>query len=348
MLLFAFAPRSSAIAPGNRDRVLQVMTRNMDAGSDFAYVLVAVLGGADQTALIGAITQTYLEIHGSHIAQRADLIAAEIQNAQPDLVALQEVTVLSAGPYGGPLAEVDNSLTALTQALAQRGLHYSAIVTQKNADLTLPAFSASGLISVGLTDYDVVLARTDLPVSEFQLESTQAAHFSNAATLVFPVAGQAIPFIRGWIAVDAKLRGKSYRFVTTHLESFSPDYQAAQTNELLYGPLQTNLPVILAGDLNSDAHAPSYANGPAYQILTSAGFDDVWLDLHPADPGLTWPMFGEDPPYGPSSPYQRIDLILTKGQGMSAGVEFLTGTVATGGLWPSDHAGAVASFTLLP
>ena len=351
MLLVAAVPCARAGEPNHRDRGLTVMTRNMDAGSDFAYVLQAVSNpNATQLEILTAITQTFGEMHGSQIAQRADLIAGEIANTQPDLVGLQEVTVLSVGPFGeAPTTVVDNGLGALLQALGQRGLYYAAAVTQQNATVALPAFDSSfQVITVGLTDFDVVLARTDLPVDEFKVLAVQKDYFSEAATLSFAVAGQSIPFVRGWIAVDAKLRGKSYRFVTTHLETFSPDYQAAQANELLNGPLQSSLPVILAGDLNSDAHAPSFANGPAYGILTSAGFDDVWSDLRPSEAGLTWPLFGEDPPLGPTGLYQRIDLILTKGTKADPRDTFLTGTAAIDGLWPSDHAGVVASFTLLP
>jgi endonuclease/exonuclease/phosphatase family metal-dependent hydrolase len=58
---------------------------------------------------------------------------------------------------------------------------------------------------------------------------------------------------RGWISVDGKLRGKDFRFVTTHLDGFDPRVQAAQASELVQGPQgpgNTNLPVIIAGDLN--------------------------------------------------------------------------------------------------
>jgi len=151
-------------------------------------------------------------------------------------------------------------------------------------------------------------------------------------------------FPNGWIAIDAKLRGKTYRFVTTHLNTVSP-VQAAQTSELLSGPLDTDLPVMLAGDLNSDADAPSFANGPAYGILVSAGFLDVWGMLHPNDPGLTWPLFGKDPPLGPTSPIERIDLILTKGSGIQATDILRIGTTAP---FASDHAGLVADLTLAP
>jgi endonuclease/exonuclease/phosphatase family metal-dependent hydrolase len=333
----------------NKDRVLKVMTRNMDAGSDFLYVLIAAQNpNSTQLDLLTAITQTYLEMHMSNIPQRADGIAAEIQATRPDLIGLQEVTVLSMGPYlQPPTTVVDSSLHALLTSLQLRGLHYVPVMVQQNAQVVLPAFNAAfdGLIDVGLIDYDVVLARSDLPISEFKVENVQAQHFN--AILNFGVGTTTIPFLRGWISVDAKLRGKTYRFVTTHLETFSPDYQAAQTEELLAGPANTELPVILAGDLNSDAHAPSWAGGPAFGILTAAGFLDVWNVLHPGVAGFTWPLHLEDSGLNIGPP-QRIDLILTKGRGTRPDGIMLTGTTPIDGLWSSDHAGVVGSLILLP
>jgi len=333
----------------NKDRVLKVMTRNMDAGSDFYYVIIAAQNpNSTQQDLLTAITQTFLEMHSSNIPRRAVGIAAEIANTRPDLVGLQEVTVLSRGPYlGAPTHVVDSALEVLLRSLRERGLHYAPIAVQKNAQVVLPAFGEEGLIDVGLIDYDVILARTDLPVSEFKLLNIQQAHFSEAATLNFAVGTTSIPFLRGWISVDAKLRGKTYRFVTTHLETFSPDYQAAQTNELLAGPLHTEFPVILAGDFNSDAHNPSWASGPTYEILTAAEFRDAWSAIYPHEAGFTWPLHLEDSGYNIGPP-QRIDLILMKGRGVQPKGIVRTGMTAIDGVWSSDHAGVVSSLVLRP
>ena len=344
VLLILAVPVASACEPVP----LRVMTRNMDAGSDFWYVLTA--DPNDTTAILVAITQTYQEMLASNIALRADGLAAEIQLRRPDLVGLQEVTTLSTGAYGATeLSVVVSSLDSLMAALKARGLHYKAVVVQKNADISLPALDSNyqNLIQVGLTDFDVVLVRTDVPAADLRVVNQQAAHFSDAAILNFTVAGQSIPFLRGWIALDVKVRGRIYRFVTTHLETFSPDYQAAQTNELLLGPFNTELPIILAADLNSDALAPSWENGPAYGILTSYGFVDVWQRVQPNDAGVTWPLFLEDSGLGPATP-QRIDLILTMGRGMTPMQAVRTGLAPRNGLWTSDHAGLVAAFRLHP
>jgi endonuclease/exonuclease/phosphatase family metal-dependent hydrolase len=348
-LLVSTSNRVWAQGSNQKDRELPVMTRNMDAGSDFGYILAAALNpNSTPTDMLGAITATFQEMHMSNYASRADDIAGEIQATQPYLVGLQEVTTLRTGVYPGPASTVvDDQLQSLLQSLEQRGLHYTALKVQKNADIEMPAFDASyHLMMVGFTDYDAVLVRADLPESQFKIENVQAQYFN--AILNFPIAGQNIPFTRGWISVDAKLRGKTYRFVTTHLETFVNEYQAAQAQELLYGPLNTYLPTILAGDLNSDANAPSFQNGPAFGILVNGGFTDIWSALHPTDAGLTWPYFLEDKANPEISPFQRIDLILTRGSGVEAESEQLTGTTPIDGIWASDHAGVVATLKLLP
>ena len=156
---------------------------------------------------------------------------------------------------------------------------------------------------------------------------------------------------RGWIAVDAKLRGKPYRIIDTHLEGLDPEVQGAQTQELVNGPALSPNAIVIAGDLNSDADNPDPTFGPAYQILLSAGFVDSWATVHPGDPGYTIPLFLEDP-YAPSTPSRRIDLILTHDgtdtisafDSVRIGLTDLTPS----GLFPSDHTGVVSSFVLEP
>jgi endonuclease/exonuclease/phosphatase family metal-dependent hydrolase len=325
-----------------------VMTRNLDAGSDFGYVLAAVNDpNSTELDLLMAITNTYSEMIASNIPGRADGIATEILLHRPDLIGLQEVTTLRTGPYGEPASTVVvDGLQSLLDALAKKGLHYSAVAVQTNAVVDLPAFDASGsLITVGFTDYDAILARTDLPTSQFKVSNVAMEHFS--VYLPFTVAGQTIPFLRGWISLEVNQRGRQYKFVTSHLETFSPDVQAAQANELVMGPLVSTLPIVLASDLNSDAYQPSWDNGPAIQILEAAGLVEVWSKLYPRSPGLTWPLFAEDPT-GSSTLRQRIDLILTNGSGLKNRSIQRTGMFAWKGVYSSDHTGVLGQFELLP
>lgn len=328
--------------------IANVMTRNLDAGSDYGYVIaVASDPNADEFDILMAITKTYREMIDSNIPARARIAANEIRSRQPDLIGLQEITTLRTGPYGQPAGTiVVDGLQSLVQALDRLGLHYKAIAVQTNASVDLPAFDENfNVITVGVTDYDAVLVRTDRPEAEFSVSEVQMQHFETY--LPFTVGGQTIAFLRGWISAQVNMSGTAYKFVTTHLETFSPDIQAAQTNELLAGPLISELPVILAGDLNSDAYNPSWTNGPAFTMLTTAGFQDVWGKLRPDNPGLTWPLFAEDPP-APIAPWQRIDLILTRGN-IKGKTMVRTGlSPARTGLWASDHTGVQGKLVILP
>jgi endonuclease/exonuclease/phosphatase family metal-dependent hydrolase len=107
------------------------------------------------------------------------------------------------------------------------------------------------LRDVRLTDRDVILARTNLPDSKLRRSNEQMGNFVKYAS--FP-----LPLLRGWGSVDVTLRGQTIRFINTHLEPESTDpavnvIQVAQGNEILSGPANTYLPVILVGDFNSRA-----------------------------------------------------------------------------------------------
>lgn len=347
VLLGVLAPSAGA---NNKDRNLVVMTRNMDTGSDFNFVLRAT----DLNSLIAAVTLTYQEILTSNIPERADGIAKEIQEQHPDLVSLQEVTTVLRGPFPGLATTlVDDQLQDLMAALAQRGLHYTVVAQQDNADFSLPAFNpASGLFTARVKDRDVILARADLPVSLLKVEGVAMDHYN--ATFSISMLGQTFAEYRGWVAVDVKLRGKPYRLLDTHLDSVDYAVQAAQALELVNGPALADKPVILAADINSDAEGFNPVLSASYRILVSAGFVDYWPILHPGDPGFTNPLHLEDPFTPGSAPFQRIDVILVKdgGKGIDVTDEFLVGNTAADltlhGLWPSDHAGVVEAFRLLP
>ncbi|NQU20841.1 MAG: hypothetical protein HQ567_06120 [Candidatus Nealsonbacteria bacterium] len=189
----------------------------------------------------------------------------------------------------------------------------------------------------------MILARTDLPTSQMKLSNVQEENF--ATNLVLPI-GEIGTFTvtRGWNSVDVKLRGKDFRFVNAHLEDDVVPIQAAQAAELLAGPVNIDTSVILVGDFNSPANRPG---SPSYNLLVGAGLDDAWTASHPGEPGYT---YGNDPDLLNSEPLtldpQRIDLVLHRGDVTTrsmdrAGEELVDRTPS--GLWPSDHAGVVAT-----
>jgi hypothetical protein len=84
-ICIAFIPPASA---ENRDLNVKVMTRNMFLGADFT----AIAAATNEIEFQNAVIDTIEKVIQSRIPERAALIAAEIAETKPDLVALQEAT----------------------------------------------------------------------------------------------------------------------------------------------------------------------------------------------------------------------------------------------------------------
>lgn len=327
--------------PEGSSRPLRVMTRNMYLGADLAPVLNATSFPEFATE----VATVYITVQQSDISARAAALAAEIDSSQPDLIGLQEVSLWQTGPFGGPANNVTyDALQLLLNALEARGLRYTPISVLTEFEAEAP--SALG-INIRFADRDVVLAREDVNVSELKLSNIQAQHFATNLSFTTPILGL-VTIPRGWISVDGKIRGKSFRFINTHLESFHPAIQAIQASELASGPAATDMPVIVAGDLNTESATGDPAQNAGYQILASSGLTDLWTLLHPGSLGNTWALHIGDS-VTTVIPTQRLDLVLFRGDIEPVAEELVGHTAASltpGGLWPSDHAGLVAIFDL--
>ncbi len=80
--------------------------------------------------------------------------------------------------------------------------------------------------------------------------------------------------------------------------------------------------------------------------LIAARFVDAWSVTNPDDPGYTRPLHLEDSLTASATPVDRIDLVLLLNK-VSANDAALVGNdpgdLTDSGLWPSDHAGVVAT-----
>ncbi len=318
-----------------------VMTRNLDEGTDFGYIVRAAQGLMSFPA---ALSATYQEVLESDVCGRAARIADEIATAQPDLVSIQEAAMwtgpLPAGCAGAASATTIDAEAALMRELALDGASYHVVAAQDEFSSAVIA----PLLPPGLSflDRDLLLAR-DEPPNQLTLTDVQAHHFSTLLSM--PLApGLAVPIPRGWLSVDATVRGRTARFIATHLESFYQPVQQAQAMELAAGPADTPLPVILGGDLNT---GPGSAQVATYDWLTSAtggAFTDTWAVTNPDDPGFTDNFYTEDPKT-PSVPSERIDLVLVRNTNVPFGPkDYLVGEEIP---HPSDHAGVVAKVTIV-
>lgn len=147
----------------------------------------------------------------------------------------------------------------------------------------------------------------------------------------------------GWVSVDAKVRGKTFRFITSHMGLFSTALAAAQAQELLAGPAAPGMRVVVTADLNS------VPTEPAHAVMTGAGFTDAWAATNPGEPGFTAFQVPPDSIVNPiSNLHSRIDYLFARGLEPSE-VDLVGATPSSrtpSGLWPSDHAGLVGTFEI--
>ncbi len=350
-LLLGAGSAAPAEPPGNSSsRNITVLTRNLY----FGFAEQSLLTATTPEELIAAAAQAWADVQKTDFPARARSIARDIVFARADLVGLQEAVryeLLSGGP-GGPtgfIAALD-FVDVLLAELERLGSHFSVAANVTDTDVAVP-ITADASQWVHLIDRDVVLVRSDLPASDLRITATASGNYT--AYIPVPTPLGEIQILRGWVSADVRFRGESFRFISTHLEDASsgiPEFllaQEAQATELLVGPANTELPLILVGDFNSDADT----SAPTYQILTGAGLTDVWSVRHPRLPGFTCCQ-DADLANVESALSERIDLILTRGAIHPAevrlvGETFLSKVLTPDGLiWPSDHAGVFA--VLLP
>lgn len=326
-----------------------VMTYNVNEGSDFLQVASAA---STEEFLIG-VGQIVQQVQGTNPPERMRAVAQEILTIQPQLVSLQEVDQWYTGAFdpmagtcGAQTLQYD-MLQSILNALAAGGGHYRVAVqvTQYAFPPTPGLIPPSTFICAAVNNYNVVLARTDLPSSIFNWSNPQTGQFTNTVTLSTPLGP--IPLPRSWASVDAQFFGHSFRFIDTHLESFSAAIREAQGAELRAGPANTSLPLILAMDSNSQA-APRPQDA-TYTDFLAAGYADVWSQVFPFLPGYTCCQ-NEADNNAVSELSQRIDLILTKGQIVPLGVTLVGADSRSrlpDRLWPSDHAGVGAGLLVI-
>lgn len=305
--------------------------------------------------LVAAVTGIYYEIAASQPAARLQGAADAIAARMPDLVSVEEASLIriqSPGDlmYGGTSPATNivfDYLQILTNALAARGAHYAVVASQSEVDVEMPMLNlaAGSVDDVRLTDREAILARTDLPPGQLRVANPQGGHFTNV--LAFPAIGLTLE--RGWCSVDVSIRGRDFRYICPHLEEeTAPQIQVLEAQELLSEPANTSLPVLMVGDFNAD---PLGRDGSiAYALFPAAGFDDAWAVLHPDTPadGLTW---GHDEFLAdPTVPFnRRIDFVFYRGAGFvpqTADVLDLWLDRDAPPFWASDHATVSAGFQI--
>lgn len=324
--------------------LITVMSRNVYHGADAE--INAVPGAATFPELLARVAAVYQAYHARNFPERAQALAAEIAATRPALIGLQEVLLVRTGAFldPAPAQTVDlDFLQILLDTLAAQGLQYEVVAQIHGFDVELP----SGLgFDLRHTDRDVVLARSDLPPGHLRLSNVQTGDYTVNCQIPTNLAGP-LTVLRGWISVDVWTRGRDFRFVNTHLFGQCPPgsfaVQVAQAQELLAGPANTALPVVLVGDMNS---SPMDAAPSGYLTLTTAGFADAWLHAGVGN-GFTC---CQAPDLLNAAPLldSRIDFVFARGAAVTE-VEITGDNPAQrtpSGLWGSDHAGVAATLMI--
>ncbi len=341
--VLAVGPAVSGLGP----HVVHVraMSRNLYVGAD----LTPAFGARTFGEFVAVVTAIYAKVVATNIPERMERLGDEIASFSPEVVGLQEV-VLWRSQTPADFSPVPNAvdvefdfLQLLLDALAARGHPYRAVAVVTNVDVESPRVTATGLQDIRLTDRDVLLVRADLPAKHLSAANVRSANFRTNLVITTPLFS--ITLLRGWVAADVTVRGETVRIINTHLEAFHPVINAVQGGEVLAGPAATGLPVVLLGDLNSAADGSTSAT---YGNFLAAGYGDAWAVRRPGDPGLT--CCHSDDLRNPVSTFtMRIDYVMFRGA-FGVGPVWLFGEEPAdrtpSGLWPSDHAGVAAMFTL--
>jgi endonuclease/exonuclease/phosphatase family metal-dependent hydrolase len=311
------------------------MTQNMDEGTNYQELLAAQTPGE----FVAAVTTTYQNILATKPAERAAAIARRIALEKPDIVCLQEASIVRTGPVAPATTMQSDLLQLLLDNLKKLGEHYSVAGIVPGLDAEAP--STLGF-EVRLTTQDAILVRQGLDANRVRVSNNHVQRY--LTNLVAQTAVGPITLPRGWASIDVTLYDRTFRLVATHLDTF-PAIQLAQANELLLAAGNTPLPVVFVGDFNTTADSgidPSFAT---YQTLINAGFVDAWHQKRFPDPGFTCCQ-APDLRNASSILNHRIDLVLFRGQFGISDIHLVGNTPASrtpSGLWPSDHAGVVAT-----
>jgi len=322
------------------DKLITVMTRNAYFGMDVSPVLSAT----DPADLIAAFAMAWEQVQSTNIPERAECIAGEIAIAKPDLIGLQEVAQFFVAA-GGKTSTKFDFLELIVQALTKHGISYVPLTIKNDLDHTVPVDMKGTFVRI--VDRHAILLRVGESTPQVRPYHIQDKTFSTLFQVSNALAGK-VSIPRSWIATDAELEGKHFRLIETHLESLSATVQMAQAEELLGGPAKADCPVIMIGDFNSNPVAGAQDSSPTYPAVLAAGFEDAWMALLAGTPGDTCchqpSLMNPEPKLS-----RRIDFVFTRGQVKPVRVKLVGGQPADrtrSGLWPSDHAGLVATLEL--
>ena len=318
------------------------MTRNLYLGADIFRLTEAT--APEELPVIAA--EIFGIMEANDYPARAGALAAEIEAADAHLVGLQEVELyriqdpsdyVTGTTTANATTVHTDFLAVLLDSLDARGLSYTVASQVMNTDTELPAAkSETEFFDIRMTDYDVILARGDVLVA-----NPGGKGFDRIVPYEL-ASGDTVWFNRGYTWIDATVENVRFTFVNTHFEVSAGGMltwvQNDQADELI-AEFEAADPVVLVGDFNT---------GPGdnpYGLLTGT-WTDAWAEVG-TGAGLT--CCQPEVLTATRPLYSRIDLVLFGGAVAALSAEVVGDEPAdrtAGGLWPSDHAGVVATLRI--
>jgi endonuclease/exonuclease/phosphatase family metal-dependent hydrolase len=345
-LVVATGPAQASAKPPVRPTAA-VMTYNVYLGAN----LQPLFGENDPIKLIQKAAAIVAHVDKVDFRIRAVAIAHQIIEQDPDIVALQEVSLWEIASPGMQFATTDDFLQILLGELERQGHPFRAVTINPNFTGTLPIdFFGT---RARLTDRNVIIVPSDAPA--FEMTTSNPAQDVYDRTLDVPLGGTIFHGRRGWASIDVVFQGGApFRFFDTHFEAFDPGVREDQVAELAQIMSTSPLPVVLAGDINLYPRGVRALDEAAWRVLSRDGFRDAWVVAECFEPRFTAGQT-DDLDNVPSILDNTVDFVLfdkdfetktVEGSCDIAGEELDDRTNTVPALWPSDHAAVVVDLRL--
>jgi endonuclease/exonuclease/phosphatase family metal-dependent hydrolase len=374
---FGVAPGVASGAPRPVSAVtMDVGIYNVYLGAD----LNPLFGASSLPDLISRASAIYAEVERTDFPQRAEAIAELVADDAPDVLGLNEVALWETAPWAlvqtpsGPLPVPTGPYTPtfdfeqiLLDALAAEGEPYTVVARNSNfTSATIPiAIPISPTLAARFTDHDLILVRDDA-LKHLTVSNARSFNYTDESSFSVNLLGLNVLVKRGWSTVDITQRGRTFRFVNTHLEAFGStplqdEWRNLQAAELVADLETSPHPLVVVGDINArptlcqDFRQPPQfrdQNVVAYGLLEDAGLQEVWplvYERNPCGPA-SWTSGQDDSLLAPSTLDHRIDVVFVSEEFSALQAETIgeeaDDRTEPDGFWPSDHAGSLAKIRL--
>ena len=312
------------------------------------------------------------EVDASNPPLRMKGVAQNILSEMPDFVGLQEADALytQTPPDNGPLLGGTDATTVrydyvdlILDRLNKGEKRYKVVTVHEEFEFEIKA-NVDGIGSgcdgsetdARLVTQNAILKRVGAGVKTSDVQQQSYRH-----QLSFDLLGSVpYPVPRGWESLEATVRGSDeFRLVNTHLEAFdnnptantmldmgtdppakstvgNGDVRETQAGELVDGPANAKVPVILLGDLNSNVPGVKPGDEDAFARILAAGFKRRSTQEPPSCCGETIEDFDHVVDHIMAEPGKPVKLVSSE----------VVGRGPTDGVFPSDHAAVVSELKI--